>query len=58
MVKFGAGKDLARGERFEGVKKRSFIKKRNIRLMFSVTNIIIGIDLKFTANREKNVGRY
>ncbi len=53
MVKFGAGKDQARGERFEGVKKEGFIKKRNIRLMFSVTNIIIRIDLKFTANKEK-----
>ncbi len=53
IVKFGAGKDLARGDRFEGVKKEGFIKKRNIRLMFSVTNIIIGIDLKFTANKEK-----
>ncbi len=53
MVKCGAGEDLARSERFEGVKKEAFIKKRNIRLMFSVTNIIIRIDLKFTANKEK-----
>ncbi len=53
MLKFGAGKDLARAERFEGVKKEDFIKKRNIRLMFSVTNIIIRIDLKFKANKEK-----
>ncbi len=44
--------DLARGESFEGVKKVGFIKKQNIRLMFSVTNIIIRIDLKFTANKE------
>ncbi len=58
VVKFGAGKDLARGERFKGVKKEGFIKKRNIRLMFSVTNITIRIDLKLTANKEKNVGRY
>ncbi len=50
MVKFGAGKDLARGESFEGVKKVGFIKK--IRLMSSVTYIIIGRDLKFTANKE------
>ncbi len=53
IVKLGAGKDLARGESFEGVKKEGFIKKRNIRLMFSVINIIIRIDLKFTANKEK-----
>ncbi len=53
MVKCGARENLARGERFEGVKKEGFIKKRNIRLMFSVTNIIIRIDLKFTANKEK-----
>ncbi len=49
MVKLGAGKDQARGECFDGVKKEGFIKKRNIRLIFS----IIGIDLKFTANKEK-----
>ncbi len=53
VKKSGAGKDLARGERFEGVKKEGFIKKRNIRLIFSVTNIIFRIDLKFTANKEK-----
>ncbi len=53
MVKLGARKDLARGERFEGVKKEGFIKKRNIRRIFSITNIIIGIDFKFTANKEK-----
>ncbi len=53
MVKCGAGENLARAERFEGVKKESFIKKRNIRLRFSVTNIIIRIDVKFTANKEK-----
>ncbi len=54
MVKFGTGKDQARGERFEGVKKEGFIKKRNICLMSSVTNIIIRIDLKFTANKDDN----
>ncbi len=47
LATLGAKIDLARGESFEG-----FIKKQNIRLMFSVTNIIIGIDLKFTANKE------
>ncbi len=52
FVSMGAGMDLARGERFEDVKKVGFIKKQNIRWMFSVTNIIIGIDLKFTANKE------
>ncbi len=52
LVTFEAEIDLARGESFEGVKKMCFIKKQNIRLMFSVTNIIIGIDLKFTANKE------
>ncbi len=56
MVKLGAGKDLARGERFGGVKKEGFIEKRNIRLIFSITNIIVGIDLKFTANKEKMWG--
>ncbi len=28
LVNLGAGMDLARGERFEGVKKRVFIKKQ------------------------------
>ncbi len=53
IVNVGAGMDLARGDRFEGIKKEGFIRKRNIRLMFSVTNIITGIDLRFTANKEK-----
>ncbi len=52
LVNLGAGMDLARGESVEGVKKVGFIKKQNIRPMFSVTYIIIGIDLKFTANKE------
>ncbi len=56
IVNLGAGMDLARGNCFEGVKKEGFIKKRNIRLTFSVTNIITGIDLKFTANKEKLQG--
>ncbi len=53
IVNLGTGMDLARGDRFEGVKKEGFIKKRNLRLMFSVTHIITGIDLRFTANKEK-----
>ncbi len=48
--------DVETGDRYEGVKKEGFIKKRNIRLMFSVTNIMIGIDFKFTANKEKMQG--
>ncbi len=52
LVTLDAEIDLAMGESFEGVKKVGFIKKQTIRLMFSVTNIIIGIDLKFTANKE------
>ncbi len=56
MVNLGAGMDPARGERFEGVKKGGFIRKRNIRLMLSVTYIMIGIDFKFTANNEKTQG--
>ncbi len=56
VINLGAGMDLETGDRYEGVKKEGFIKKRNIRLMFSVTNIMIGIDLKFTANKEKMQG--
>ncbi len=52
LVNLGVGMNLARGERFEVVRKEGFIKKQNIRLMFSATNIIIGIDLKFKANKE------
>ncbi len=54
LVNLGAGMDLARGERFEGVKKEGFIMKQQILLMFPVTNIMIGIDLKFTANKENS----
>ncbi len=54
LVNLGARMDLARGERFEGVKKLGFIKKQQILLMFPVTNIMIGIDLKFTANKENS----
>ncbi len=46
MVNLGAGMDLATGDRYEGVKNEGFIKKRNIRLMISITSIMIGIDLK------------
>ncbi len=52
LVDLGAGMDLARAESLEGVKKWVFVKKQNILPMFSVTYIIIGIDLKFTANKE------
>ncbi len=45
--------DLETGDRYESVKKEGVIKKRNTRLMFSVTNIMIGIDIKFTANKAK-----
>ncbi len=54
LVNLGAGMDLARGECFEGVKKEGFIMKQQILLMFTVTNIMIGIDLKFTANKENS----
>ncbi len=43
LVTLGAGMDL---------KKEGFIKKQQILLMFSVTNMIIGKDFKFTANKE------
>ncbi len=56
VVNCGAGMDLATGDRYEGGKTEGFIKKRDIRLMFSVTNMMIGIDLKFTANKEKMQG--
>ncbi len=54
LINLGVRMDLARGDRFEGVKKEGFIKKQQILLMFSVTNIMIGIDLKFVA--KKTVG--
>ncbi len=41
LENLGARMDLARGESFEGIKHVGFIKKQNIRLMFSVINIII-----------------
>ncbi len=53
LVNFGAGTDLARGERCEGVKKEGCIKKQNTRLNFYVINMIIGRDLKCATNNEK-----
>ncbi len=51
LLNLGAGMDLARGERCEGVKK-GCIKKQNTRLHFYVTYMIIGRDLKYAANNE------
>ncbi len=53
LLNLGAGMDLTRGERCEGVKKEGCIKKRNTRLNFYVINIIIGRNLKCAANNEK-----
>ncbi len=52
LVNFCAGMDLARGERCEGVKKEGCIKKQDTRLNFYFTTMIIGGDLKYTANNE------
>ncbi len=54
QVKISASDKFGRRNGLRDVKKEGFIKKRNIRLMFSVTNIMIGIDLKFTANKENS----
>ncbi len=47
LVNLGAGMDLARGERCEGVKKESYIKKQDTQLNFCITNMIIGGDWKY-----------
>ncbi len=52
LLKLGAGMDLTRGERCEGVKKEGCIKKQDIRLNLYVTTMIIGGDLKYAANNE------
>ncbi len=50
LVNLGAGMDLARGERCEGVKKEGCIKKQDTQLNVCVANIIIGGNLKYTVN--------
>ncbi len=50
LLNLGAGMDLARGERCEGVKKESCIKKQDTQLNFCITNMIIGGDLKYAVN--------
>ncbi len=52
LVNLGAGMDLARGERCEGVKKEGCIKKQNTRLYFYVTDMIIGGDLECASSNE------
>ncbi len=50
LLHLGAGMDLARGERCEGVKKESCIKKQDTQLKFCIINMIIGGDLKYAVN--------
>ncbi len=50
LLNLGAGMDLARRERCEGVKKESCIKKQDTQLNFCITNMIIGGDLKYAVN--------
>ncbi len=52
LENLGAGMDLARGERCEGVKKVGCIKKQNTRLYFYVTDMIMGGDLECAASDE------
>ncbi len=42
FVNLGAGMDLARGERCEGVKNEGCIKKQDTYLYFYVTSMVIG----------------
>ncbi len=50
LLNLGAGMDLARGERCEGVKKESCIKKQDTQLNFCITKMIIRGDLKYAVN--------
>ncbi len=52
LVNLGAGMDLARDERCEGVKKEGCIKKQDTQLNGCVTNMIIGGNLKYAVNNE------
>ncbi len=52
LVNLGAGMNLARVERYEGVKKEGCIKNQSTRLYFYATNIIIGEDLECTAKKK------
>ncbi len=53
LVNLDAGIDLAGGERYEGV-KTGFYQETTNSSDVPVTNIMIGIDLKFTANKENS----
>ncbi len=50
LLNLGAGMDLARVERCEGVKKESCIKKQDTQPNFCIANMIIGGDLKYAVN--------
>ncbi len=50
LLNLGAGMDPARGERCEGVKKESCIKKPDTQLNFCITNMISRGDLKYAVN--------
>ncbi len=50
LLNLGAGMDLARGERCEGVKKESCIKRQDTQPNFCIANMIIGGDLKYAVN--------
>ncbi len=50
LLNLGAGTGLARGERCEGVKKESCIKRQDTQLNFCITNMIIRRDLKYAVN--------
>ncbi len=52
LVNLGAGRDLARGERCEGVKKEGCIKKQDTQLNVCVTYMIIGGNLKYAVNND------
>ncbi len=52
LVNLGAGMDLARGERCEGVKKEGCIKKQDTQLNVCVINMIIGGNLKYAVNND------
>ncbi len=52
LVNLGAGRDLTRGERCEGMKKEGCIKKQDTQRNVCVTNMIIGGNLKYVVNNE------
>ncbi len=58
ICQFGCMNGPSEGWTVRRCEKEGFIKTQNTGLNSHVTNIIVGVDLKFASNRKKHVGGY